>query len=113
MSAKARKSGKSEPAPGRRRLLKGLALVIAALLAIPAFAAFYMRHVPFTIPESADGSGKATGTGLEGGGLKVRYLGVTGYEITDGRTVIITDPMLTRPTILDLQRGPLVPERPA
>ena len=110
MSAKARKSGKSEPAPGRRRLLKGLALVIAALLAIPAFAAFYMRHVPFTIPESADGSGKATGTGLEGGGLKVRYLGVTGYEITDGRTVIITDPMLTRPTILDLQRGPLVPD---
>ena len=40
----------------------------------------------------------------------MRHLGIAGFEFSDGRTVVLADPAVTRPTVLELLRGPLRPD---
>jgi L-ascorbate metabolism protein UlaG (beta-lactamase superfamily) len=40
-------------------------------------------------------------------GLRVRWLGISGYEISDGKTIVLTDPVFTRPTLSQLLTGPI------
>lgn len=88
-----------------------LIAVAAVLLGLPALVVgiFFVgtRHVPFKIPEDQ----RPPAALLQpNGGLTVRYLGVSGYEITDGTTVVLVDPTPTRPPPSALLTGPLVPD---
>lgn len=91
-----------EAPPRRRRPLRSLLLVIVAALAATVGVAFwYLRHVPWEIPAELRPPIEAAE------GLRLRYLGISGYELTDGRTTILLDPTLTRPTLRELLTGPL------
>jgi len=48
---------------------------------------------------------------LAQGGLKLSYLGTAGWEITDGKTVVLVDPYLTR-LKSDTPRDPALPSDP-
>lgn len=89
-------------APTRRRRRALAALGVLALLP-PGFVALFcvvMRHVPWSIPEPL--RAPAAPPVGQGGGLWVKYLGVSGYEVTDGTTTLLLDPTYTRPTGLEL-----------
>jgi L-ascorbate metabolism protein UlaG (beta-lactamase superfamily) len=90
----------------RRRLIAfavGLSISPVAFV----FASLYaLRHVPYSIPERLRAPSQP---GMATGGLWVKYLGVTGYEITDGRTTLLLDPTFTRPAGLALL-GTLEPD---
>ncbi|MGE0710249.1 MAG: MBL fold metallo-hydrolase [Planctomycetota bacterium] len=100
----------AHPRRGRRWLL---ALLLALLLAPPLLlgaAALYLRHVPYEVPPELQAP---AGPGLEaavGMGLRLRYLGCSGYELSDGQTTVWLDPTPTRPTLGQLASGPLVPD---
>ena len=66
-----------------------------------------MRHVPLQIPVEQRPPQALT---QPNGGLTIRYLGVSGYEVTDGKTVVLLDPTPTRPPPSALLTGPLVPD---
>lgn len=95
---------------GRRRLL----LVGTILLGGPALlaAVFFIgvRHVPFRVPDEQAAPAALTRPPAAGGGLTLRYLGVSGYEVTDGTTVVLLDPTPTRPPPTALLSGPLEPD---
>jgi len=86
----------------RRRVLA----VLACLLALPVLAVLVflvaVRHVPWTIPETHRGPASLRAPPAGGGGLTVRYLGVSGYEVSDGVTTLLLDPTPTRPPPLAL-----------
>lgn len=87
------------PAPASRRRRRALAALVGLLLsplALYGVSRFYFRHVPWSVPEALRAP-QAPPVGTQGG-LWVRYLGVTGYEVTDGKTVVLLDPTLTRPS---------------
>jgi L-ascorbate metabolism protein UlaG (beta-lactamase superfamily) len=97
------------PRAARRVLVVAAAAVALTPLGLVGAASFYFRHVPFEIP--AAHAPPPIGPEAEAGrGLRLRYLGVTGYEITDGETTILVDPTPTRPTVRGLLRGPLEPD---
>lgn len=87
----------------KRRVAAGLALVV---LGTPLFfvgaAAVRFRHRPYAPP-----AGEAPGPA---GKLTLTYQGITGYELTDGKTTILLDPSVTRPTVLGLFSGRLKPD---
>lgn len=89
------------PPPPPRRWRRPLLVALAAALLSPV--AFYgvaqvrLRHVPWSVP-AALRPPAAPPVDPARGGLWVRWLGVTGYEVTDGRTVVLLDPTLTRPS---------------
>lgn len=92
----------------RRRLLLAL-LSFIALLAIPVIVFFVgVRHVPWKVP--AEHRGPAALRTLRTDGLSVRYLGISGYEVSDGVTTLLLDPTPTRPPPLALLTGPLSPD---
>ncbi len=88
-----------------KRLLKRVAVVVVALPLITVVVfVIGTRHVPYSIPVDS----RAPEALLKPRqGLSVRYLGITGYELSDGQTVILVDPTPTRPTVLELISGPL------
>lgn len=95
----------------RRRRLLSLA---GALVGVPVLAVLVflvaVRHVPWTIPEAHRGPAELRTPLPAGQGLSLRYLGVSGYEVTDGVTTILLDPTPTRPPPLALLSGPLSPD---
>ncbi|MCA9550397.1 MAG: MBL fold metallo-hydrolase [Myxococcales bacterium] len=88
-----------------RKRLRLLAVPPALFAIVWAVAAILFAHRPWAIPPEL----KAPPELVPGAqpGLQVKYTGVTGYEITDGDTVLLVDPVLTRPTVNDLVSGPL------
>ena len=111
-----------------KRMLHLLLAALALLLVVPALlllaAAVRLRHVPFAIPArdrppaslalsqgfGAGGAPAALHAAREPPGLRLRYLGISGYELTDGRTVVLLDPTVTRPGLFELLGGPLRPD---
>jgi L-ascorbate metabolism protein UlaG (beta-lactamase superfamily) len=91
-----------------RWLKRGLVgLVLAPVALVVAFFLF-TRHVPFQVPD-AD-RGPASLRVPVDGGVSLRFLGVSGYEVTDGVTTVLLDPTPTRPPPLALLTGPLEPD---
>ncbi|MEW5740964.1 MAG: MBL fold metallo-hydrolase [Myxococcota bacterium] len=86
------------------------ALVFAGLVLLTgAIFLFAVRHVPWTIPAAHRGPASLRTAPAAGPGLSVRYLGVSGYEVTDGVTTLLLDPTPTRPPPLALL-APLAPD---
>lgn len=102
----------AKPRSKKRLLLALLLLVLLSPLALFATAQIYLRHVPYTIPAELRVPPPGADAVL-GRGLRLRYLGTAGWEVSDGKTTIWVDPVPTRPTLTDLCSGPLVPDREA
>jgi len=102
--------------PQPRRWRRRLGCALAALLLLPVglvlLASFALRHRPYEVPAELRAPAPPDPDEADGG-LFVRWLGITGYEITDGETVVLTDPTLTRPGVLELVSGPLEPDAEA
>lgn len=82
----------------KKRALTFATGAATALVLLVAFASFRMRHQsyrPGALPQ------------IKGAGLKLRYTGISGYELSDGRTTILLDPVATRPSIRRILLGPL------
>lgn len=92
----------------RKVLLSAVLAAVALPFGFVAFAAFHFRHVPYRIAER-DRAPAFDPAAAAKGGLTLRYLGVSGYEVSDGKTTLLLDPTPTRPTVVDLLR-PLRPD---
>lgn len=99
------------PGRGRRIALRVLLALVLIPVGIVSFALFYLRHVPYAIASGDRVGDVATAATPARGGLSLRWHGITCYTISDGQTTIITDPAVTRPTVLELIRGPLKPDK--
>ena len=104
-------------APGRwaRRLAIALPVIIALVpVLVVAVAAVVLRHVPLDVTALVGAEHRPVAAAPAGaapaGGLRLRYLGISGYELTDGTTVVLLDPQLTRPTLGELLTGPIAPD---
>lgn len=91
-----------------KRLTRVVAFLVVTLLLVVGIFVTAVRHVPWTVPETE--RGPASLRAPMDGGLSLRYLGVSGYEISDGTTVVLLDPTPTRPPPLALITGPLEPD---
>lgn len=102
-------STQPKPRRTRRRLLiAALAALLLAPLALFVAGHVHLRHVPYAIPDALRAPAPKTQLAVALGlGLRVRWLGISGYEISDGETIILTDPTFTRPTVNDVISGPL------
>ncbi|MFZ5446769.1 MAG: MBL fold metallo-hydrolase [Myxococcota bacterium] len=85
----------------RLRLVLLSPLALLAALVVAWFA--YSRHVPFTVPPAH--RPPAAWKAPQPGRLSVRFLGVSGYEVSDGTTTVLLDPTPTRPDPLALITG--------
>lgn len=85
----------------KRIAAKLVAGASAAFLLLVALAAFLFRHQPYK-PDPAPV--------VKARGLKLRYTGISGYELTDGKTTLLLDPVVTRPRIWEILLGPLKPD---
>lgn len=99
--------------PSRRGRVKkgrccGCCLVLLLLLLGGTFAAFAwsLRVVPFAF----DAADRAPPPAPGAPGITLRWLGVTGYELSDGKTTILVDATITRPTLTEMWTGPLRPD---
>ncbi len=83
--------------------------IALAQLPLVVLAVFFIgvRHVPFEIPADQRPPPALL---TPSGGLTIRYLGVSGYEVSDGTTVVLLDPTPTRPPPTALLTGPLEPD---
>lgn len=78
------------------------AAALAAILLLPvALASFVFRSRPYR---------PAPPPAIKGAGLKLRWTGISGYELSDGRTTILLDPVASRPSIRRILAGPLRPD---
>lgn len=90
-----------------RRAAIGAAVVATLLIMALEGASWFFRFEPFAIP----GAFRAPPVPAHGpGGLTLRYTGVAGYEVTDGETVILMDPVVTRPSTWAFVLEPVVPD---
>jgi L-ascorbate metabolism protein UlaG (beta-lactamase superfamily) len=91
------------------RWLKRLVAVglVVPMVAVTTFVVL-VRHIPWT-PSTSERGPASLRTPVDGG-VSLRYLGVSGYEVTDGVTVVLLDPTPTRPPPLALLTGPLEPD---
>jgi len=80
----------------------GLTLLALPVLLIGAGAVRF-HHVSYPAPAASTPPGKP-------GTLKLTYQGITGYELTDGKTVVLLDPSVTRPTLLGLFTSRIRPD---
>lgn len=78
----------------------GVALLLLAVT-FAAFVGWTFRHRPFPGPFHS---------GASEGPVQIRYTGIAGYEVTDGETVVLVDPVVSRPTVWRLLAGPLEPD---
>ena len=85
-----------------KRALFASPLVLAALLVVAWF--IFTRHVPWAIPPQHRAPPAWSGEQ----GLKLRSLGVTGFELSDGVTTVLLDPTPTRPDPVELITGRIV-----
>lgn len=97
------------PPPHLARWLLLLPFVLLAALLL-AYAVF-TRHVPWEVPAHHRPPEAWTHPSVPGqGGLWVKALGVSGYEVSDGSTTLLLDPTPTRPAPFELLAGPLHPD---
>lgn len=87
----------------RTRVLLATPFALLAVLVVAFF--LYARHVPWTVP--AAHRPPASWSQATDGGLSVRFLGVSGYEVSDGTTTVLLDPTPTRPSPAALLTGPV------
>ncbi|MEE8425620.1 MAG: MBL fold metallo-hydrolase [Elusimicrobiota bacterium] len=90
------------------RISRRLGLLLSPVLAVAAVligGSVYLRHRPLDLPASLRFPAAS-----ERSSLSLRYLGIAGYEIDDGNTVILVDPTVTRPTLFGLFLGRLRPD---
>lgn len=85
----------------RKKQLLASPFVLFALVLIAWFV--FTRHVKWTIPAQH----QVPASWSSGEGLKLRFLGVSGYELTDGVTTVLMDPTPTRPDPVQLITGPI------
>lgn len=85
----------------------GPLLIVVLLVLFVLSGSVYLRHTPYAIQKDDK---IPTFKAVEKTGMTLRYLGVTGYEITDGQTTIITDPMVNRFTAVEIITGKLNPD---
>ncbi len=90
----------------RTKTLLSLPVVLPALLVITWY--LFTRHVPWKIPEQHQPP--QTWRQPRTDGLKLRSLGISGYELTDGTTTVLMDPTPTRPDPTALITGPIDPD---
>ncbi|MDF1666552.1 MAG: MBL fold metallo-hydrolase [Planctomycetota bacterium] len=104
-------SQQDESAKKNSRLKKiaifGPLLIVVLLGLFVLSGSVYLRHTPYAIQK--DDKIPAFKAAPKSG-MTVRYLGVTGYEITDGQTTVITDPMVNRFTAVEIITGKLNPD---
>ena len=92
----------------KKRAIRAAVVFVTGLPALVVAVFFFgVRHVPFAIPVDQRPPAPLL---QPGAGLTVRYLGVSGYEVSDGKTVVLLDPTPTRPPPMALLTGPLVPD---
>jgi L-ascorbate metabolism protein UlaG (beta-lactamase superfamily) len=82
-----------------------VAIGVGLPTAVIAIFFFGVRFRPLEIPAEQLAPAELT---QPGNGLTLRYLGVSGYEVSDGTTVVLLDPAPTRPPPSALLTGPLV-----
>lgn len=75
--------------------LRAVVALPAVLSLVVAVACWLFSFEPFELPEQYRAP-VATSTAAA---LRLRYTGVTGYEVQDGQTTILLDPVHTRPTM--------------
>lgn len=87
-----------------------IALALPVLLPVLLVTAWFLftRHVPWKIP--AEHQPPQTWREPRTDGLKLRSLGISGYELTDGTTTVLMDPTPTRPGPTALITGPIDPD---
>lgn len=87
--------------------------IISVVILIPVIlflsAVIYFRHIPWKIPEKD--RPPVSIKKPDKNSLKLRYLGISGYEISDGKTIILLDPTFTRPTVTKLFMHKIRPEK--
>lgn len=83
-----------------KRVVRVGAAVLGLVLAVVGGFLVAVRHRPWTVPETERGPASLR-VPLDGG-LSLRYLGVSGYEVSDGVTTVLLDPTPTRPPPLSL-----------
>ena len=89
---------------GLRNTLIGSGLLVAtAPLVVVSVAILFVGHAPWKIPEEWRPPSALT----EPGGIAVRYLGVSTYEVSDGQTTVLLDAGVTRPTMWQLATSPV------
>ncbi len=84
----------------RARVLISLPFVFFALLLCAWF--LFTRHVPWPIPPQHQAPASWR---VQGAGLTLRSLGVSGFELSDGTTTVLLDPTPTRPDPVALITG--------
>ena len=89
----------------RKGLKIALGVVVAAPVALVVAFFIYSHHAPYEIP-ARDQPPPELAAG--DGGVQLRYLGVTGYELFDGTTTVLVDPTPTRPAPTVFLTEPLV-----
>lgn len=87
----------------RQKVLVSLPVALPALVVVAYFV--FTRHVPWTVPP--EHRPPASWRAPAPGGLTLKYLGVSGYELSDGATTVLLDPTPTRPPPLALLTGPV------
>jgi L-ascorbate metabolism protein UlaG (beta-lactamase superfamily) len=91
--------------------MKRVGRVLVAVVGVVLFAVgvflVAVRHQPWAVPESE--RGPASLRTPTDGGLSLRFLGISGYEVSDGVTTVLLDPTPSRPPPLALL-GPLEPD---
>jgi L-ascorbate metabolism protein UlaG (beta-lactamase superfamily) len=87
---------------GTMKRLAGIVVLLPVLLVAAWF--LLTRHVPWTVPPLH----RPPASWSVDAGVTLRFLGVTGYELSDGVTTVLLDPTPTRPDPWELISGPIV-----
>ena len=89
----------------KRWWLRAFGLFVGLPLLVLAVADVYLGFSAFEIPAARLAPDVLVPS--RPSSLKLRYTGVSGYELTDGETVVLLDPVITRPTVNRLVTGPI------
>lgn len=85
-----------------KRLGRVLAVVLLVVAAVVAGFLAWSRHRPYVIADGDRPPPALRSADVSDGGLSLRFLGVSGYEVSDGVTTVLLDPTPTRPPPLAL-----------
>ena len=87
------------------RLFSSLFTLIGLLsLSVFLTALAVLGHHPFEIPQEYQAAQRYKG---DQGRIKIRYLGISGYQISDGTTTLLLDPVVTRYPLLNVANQPI------